>query len=50
MSSTPEAVPGCQVMGRIDEVRPVADILRESWDDCEARLRSLGQAPVEWTR
>ena len=39
------AVPfGGQVMGRIDEVRPVADILRESWHDCQARLRSLGEA------
>lgn len=39
------AVPfGGQVMGRIDEVRPVADILRESWEDCQARLRSLGEA------
>ncbi|MYG72319.1 MAG: hypothetical protein F4197_07565, partial [Acidimicrobiia bacterium] len=39
------AVPfGGQVMGRIDEVRPVADILREAWDDCQVRLRQLGQA------
>ena len=39
------AVPfGGQVMGRIDEVRPVADILRESWEDCQVRLRSLGEA------
>ena len=39
------AVPfGGQVMGRIDEVRPVADILREAWEDCQARLRQLGQA------
>ena len=31
-------------MGRIDEVRPVADILREAWDDCQSLLRQLGQA------
>ena len=42
------AVPfGGQVMGRIDEVRPVADILGEAWGDCQARLRQLGQAAVE---
>jgi enoyl-[acyl-carrier protein] reductase II len=39
------AVPfGGQVMGRIDAVRPVADILGEAWEDCQARLRQLGLA------
>ena len=39
------AVPfGGQVMGRIDEVCPVADILSQAWEDCQARLRRLGQA------
>lgn len=39
------AVPfGGQVMGRIDEVPPVADILRGAWDDCQLRLRRSGQA------
>ncbi len=39
------AVPfGGQVMGRIDEVRPVADILRDAWDECQALLRRLGRA------
>jgi len=42
------AVPfGGQVMGRIHEVAPVADILREAWEDCRARLRQLGRAAVE---
>ena len=27
-----------QVAGRIDEIRPVADILREAWDGCRAAL------------
>ena len=31
-----------QVAGRIDAVRPVADILRESWRDCRDRLAMLG--------
>ena len=31
-----------QVAGRIDEVLPVADILRTAWDDCQKRLGELG--------
>ena len=30
-----------QVAGRIDEVLPVADILRTAWDDCQKRLAEL---------
>ncbi|MCB0994982.1 MAG: nitronate monooxygenase [Acidimicrobiales bacterium] len=30
-----------QVAGRIDEVLPVADILRDTWDGCRARLAEL---------
>ena len=33
-----------QVAGRIDAVRPVADILRESWHDCRSVLARLGAA------
>lgn len=33
---------GGQVVGRIDAVRPVADILREMWADCIARLEEMG--------
>ena len=33
-----------QVAGRIDAVRPVADILRESWHDCRSVLARLGTA------
>jgi enoyl-[acyl-carrier protein] reductase II len=33
-----------QVAGRIDAVRPVRDILEETWRDCRARLRDLGAA------
>jgi enoyl-[acyl-carrier protein] reductase II len=29
-----------QVAGRIDRVRPVADILRETVDDCESTLHA----------
>ena len=32
-----------QVAGRIDAVRPVAEILRDTWDDCRARLVELGR-------
>ena len=32
-----------QVVGRITEVRPVADILREMWDECRAHLQEMGQ-------
>jgi enoyl-[acyl-carrier protein] reductase II len=32
---------GGQVMGRIDAVRSVADILPETWRDCQARLASF---------
>ena len=32
-----------QVAGRIDEVLPVADILRTAWDDCQKRLGELGR-------
>lgn len=32
-----------QVAGRIDEVLPVADILRTAWDDCQKRLAELGR-------
>lgn len=32
-----------QVAGRIDAVRPVADIVRSSWDECRARLAELGR-------
>lgn len=32
-----------QVAGRIDEVLPVADILRSAWDDCQKRLEELGR-------
>ena len=31
-----------QVAGRIDEVLPVADILRTAWDDCQKRLAEIG--------
>jgi enoyl-[acyl-carrier protein] reductase II len=31
-----------QVAGRITSVEPVADVLRTTWDDCRAVLRSLG--------
>lgn len=31
-----------QVAGRIDEVRPVAEILERSWNDCLTILRDLG--------
>jgi enoyl-[acyl-carrier protein] reductase II len=31
-----------QVAGRIDAVRPVAEILHESWAECRARLVALG--------
>ena len=33
---------GGQVAGRIDTVRPVAEILGETWSDCLARLTELG--------
>ena len=36
-----------QVQGRIDAVRPVADVLREAWDDCQSVLRTLGTAAAE---
>ena len=36
-----------QVQGRIDAVRPVADVLREAWDDCQSVLRTLGAAAAE---
>ena len=32
-----------QVAGRIDEVLPVADILRTAWDDCQKRLVEIGR-------
>ena len=32
-----------QVAGRIDEVLPVADILRTAWDDCQKRLAEIGR-------
>jgi enoyl-[acyl-carrier protein] reductase II len=36
-----------QVQGRIDTIRPVADVLREAWDDCQSVLRTLGTAAAE---
>ncbi len=39
------AVPfGGQVMGRINSVEPVADILNRAWEECRRCLRRLGQA------
>lgn len=34
---------GGQVAGRIDSVRPVAEILQGCWDECTAILRHLGE-------
>ena len=31
-----------QVAGRITSIRPVAEILREAWTDCQARLAEMG--------
>jgi enoyl-[acyl-carrier protein] reductase II len=36
-----------QVAGRIDEVRPVEEILDETWEDCRALLRDLGSRASE---
>lgn len=36
-----------QVAGRIDEVRPVREILEESWATCRRRLRELGALAAE---
>jgi enoyl-[acyl-carrier protein] reductase II len=36
-----------QVAGRIDEVRPVKEILDETWEDCRALLRELGSRASE---
>ena len=36
-----------QVQGRIHAVEPVADVLREAWDDCQSVLRTLGTAAAE---
>jgi enoyl-[acyl-carrier protein] reductase II len=36
-----------QVAGRISEVLPVRQILEQTWADCRARLRQLGQAAEE---
>ena len=33
-----------QVAGRIDEVMPVHDILRNAWEDCQQRLAELGRS------
>ena len=32
-----------QVAGRIDAIVPVADILRDTWQQCQATMRSLGE-------
>jgi enoyl-[acyl-carrier protein] reductase II len=36
-----------QVAGRIEQVLPVAEILRRTWDDCRARLVELGRRAAD---
>jgi enoyl-[acyl-carrier protein] reductase II len=36
-----------QVAGRIDAVKPVREILEDTWRDCLARLRELGAAVAD---